>query len=92
VIEVRELRKVYPIHEKEAGLLGSLRAFARRRYRELAAVDGVTFSVAAGEVVDFLGPNGAGKTTTLKMLAGPLHPSGGQVRVAGFEPRQRRAD
>jgi len=74
------------------GFLGSLRAFVRRWYRDVWAVDGVPFSVAPGEVVGFLDPNGAGKTTPLKMLVGLLHPSGGQVRVVGFEPRQRRAD
>lgn len=90
MIEVDGLRKVYRVHEKEAGLRGSIRAFVARAYRDVAAVDGVSFQVAPGEVVGFLGPNGAGKTTTLKVLAGLLHPSEGRVRVAGFEPRRRQ--
>jgi ABC-2 type transport system ATP-binding protein len=89
VIHLEGLRKVYRVHEKEGGLRGSIRAFVDRRYRDVVAVDDVSFEVAAGEVVGFLGPNGAGKTTTLKVLAGLLHPSAGRVRVAGFEPRRR---
>jgi ABC-2 type transport system ATP-binding protein len=53
------------------------------------AVDGIDFRIVAGERVGFLGPNGAGKTTTLKVLSGLLHPTSGQVRVGGHEPRLR---
>jgi ABC-2 type transport system ATP-binding protein len=61
----------------------------RRRYETVKAVDGIDFSVGEGERVGFLGPNGAGKTTTLKMLSGLLHPTQGDVRVAGHVPRRR---
>jgi ABC-2 type transport system ATP-binding protein len=61
----------------------------RRTYKTVRAVDGVSFAVGAGERVGFLGPNGAGKTTTLKVLAGLLHPTGGEVTVDGHEPRLR---
>jgi ABC-2 type transport system ATP-binding protein len=53
------------------------------------AVDGISFSIAAGERVGFLGPNGAGKTTTLKMLSGLLHPTSGKALVAGHVPFAR---
>jgi sodium transport system ATP-binding protein len=56
--------------------------------RELAAVAGVSFSVAAGEVYGLLGPNGAGKTTTLRMLLGLLSPTSGQAEVAVFRSDQ----
>ena len=50
----------------------------------------MTFSIEEGEFVGFLGPNGAGKTTVLKMLSGLLYPSGGEARVLGFVPWERR--
>jgi ABC-2 type transport system ATP-binding protein len=56
------------------------------RYGSLAAVDRVSFSVAAGEVLALLGPNGAGKTTTVETLEGYRRPSAGRVRVLGLDP------
>jgi ABC-2 type transport system ATP-binding protein len=51
------------------------------------AVKGVDMSIPAGEFFGFLGPNGAGKTTTIKVLATLLSPTGGEVRVNGFDVR-----
>lgn len=59
----------------------------RKRYGDIAAVDGVDFSVEAGEVFALLGPNGAGKTTTVEILEGYRHPDGGSVTVLGQDPR-----
>jgi ABC-2 type transport system ATP-binding protein len=55
------------------------------RYGDLAALDGVSFAVKAGEVFGYLGPNGAGKSTTVRILLGLLHPTAGSVRVAGID-------
>ena len=56
-----------------------------KRYGDLLAVDSVSFTVGAGEVLGFLGPNGAGKSTTMKMIAGFLTPSDGSISVCGFD-------
>ncbi|WEL17772.1 MULTISPECIES: ABC transporter ATP-binding protein [unclassified Halorhabdus] len=56
----------------------------RKEYGGFAAVEGSTFSVDRGEVFGIIGPNGAGKTTTLKMLAGLIEPTAGDVRIAGL--------
>ena len=90
-VSVIDLAKHYRVHEKDAGLKGSLRAFFARRYRTVKAVDGVSFSLAPGERVGFLGPNGAGKTTTLKVLSGLLHPTSGEIQVLGHTPHRRES-
>jgi len=90
VIEVKNLTKIYRIHEKPAGFKNTAMDLIARKYIEKKAVDGVTFSVEPGEIVGLLGENGAGKTTTLKMLTGILYPTSGGVTVAGFTPTQRK--
>jgi ABC-2 type transport system ATP-binding protein len=60
-----------------------------KRYRDLIAVNGLSFTVDEGEIFGFLGPNGAGKTTTILMLLGLTEPSGGVVRVCGFDPARQ---
>ena len=56
-----------------------------KTYGEVAAVDGISFTVAEGGFFGFLGPNGAGKTTTMRILATLLRKTSGSVRVAGFD-------
>ncbi len=55
-----------------------------KRFGEMVAVEGLTFSVPAGEVFGLLGPNGAGKTTTIRMLSALIAPTAGTARVAGY--------
>jgi ABC-type multidrug transport system, ATPase component len=57
-----------------------------KRYRELTAVNGITFSVTKGELFGFLGPNGAGKTTTMKMVQCVSPRSGGELKIFGEDP------
>ncbi len=92
VIDIQHLRKVYTVPVRDAGVGAALRGLIHRETRAVAAVDDISFAVAAGEVVGFLGPNGAGKTTTLKMLAGLLHPTAGLATVLGFTPQRRERD
>src|SRR6202171_6596919 len=56
-----------------------------KRYGDKLAVDDLTFSVAPGEVLGFLGANGAGKSTTMRMIAGFISPSAGEVTVCGHD-------
>jgi ABC-2 type transport system ATP-binding protein len=56
-----------------------------KTYGETVAVQGITFSVAGGEILGLAGPNGAGKTTTLRALAGILKPTRGRLSIDGFD-------
>ena len=89
-IEASGLTKVYRTYKKESGLRGAIKGLVHRKYDETRAADNVSFTIEEGELVGFLGPNGAGKTTVLKMLSGLLNPSGGEARVLGFVPWERR--
>src|SRR5690349_7555660 len=89
-IEASNLTKIYRTYRKERGLWGAVKGLAWRRYQETRAADDITFQIEEGELVGFLGPNGAGKTTVLKMLSGLLNPTGGDARVLGFVPWERR--
>src|SRR5512133_1543658 len=91
-ILVEKLSKTYQVPEREGGFGSAVRSFFKRKYKDVKAVQDVSFKIEPGEVVGFLGPNGAGKTTTLKMLSGLLHPTGGHAHVLGFTPWQLKPD
>jgi ABC-2 type transport system ATP-binding protein len=92
VVHVSELTKVFKVPEREAGLRAAAKSLVRRTWREVRAVDAISFDIGPGEVVGFLGPNGAGKTTTLKMLSGLLYSTGGEARVLGHVPSKRERE
>ena len=56
----------------------------------MLAVAVVSLRVERGEIFGFLGPNGAGKTTTLRMIAGLIHPTAGEIRLFGEPVTPRR--
>jgi len=90
VIRARDLKKHFKVHKRPPGFVSAMKSLVRRRYEVVKAIDGVTFTIERGERVGFLGPNGAGKTTTLKVLAGLLHPTSGEVEVEGAVPFRRQ--
>jgi ABC-2 type transport system ATP-binding protein len=91
LIVAKNLTKHFKVHKREPGFGAAMKSLFVREYETVKAVDGVSFSIERGERVGFLGPNGAGKTTTLKVLAGLLHPTSGEVSVEGFVPFKREA-
>jgi len=63
-----------------------------KHFGTLAAVEGVSLRVEAGEILALLGPNGAGKTTTIRMLASILRPTRGTAKIKGFDVVQEPID
>ncbi len=84
LIRLVDVRKTFVLRER-AGRV-------RRTKREVAAVDGISLDVPAGQICGYIGPNGAGKSTTVKILTGILTATSGTVRVAGLDPRTRRVE
>lgn len=59
-------------------------------FKNLKAVNNISFSVKQGQIFAFLGPNGAGKSTTIKMLTTLLEPSSGEIKINGFSPDKNK--
>jgi ABC-2 type transport system ATP-binding protein len=92
IITVSNLSKHFKVARHQRGTSSALRNLLAREYRLVRAVDGISFEIEPGELVGYIGPNGAGKSTTIKMLAGLLVPSGGELWVSGRVPwKERRA-
>jgi len=63
-----------------------------KRYEDVTAVDGLSFTVEVGEIFGLLGPNGAGKSTTINILSGILEPTSGRATVLGFDVQSESAE
>ncbi|UCH26028.1 MAG: ATP-binding cassette domain-containing protein [Trueperaceae bacterium] len=90
IVHVSKLEKTFHVRRYHQGRWASLQNLVTRRSRLIRAVDGIDFTIEAGELVGYLGPNGAGKSTTIKMLTGLLVPSSGRLIVNGFVPWKDR--
>jgi len=90
MIEAKNLSKTFIKYEKGVGLKGMIKTFFKAKKVEKKAVDNISFRIDKGEIVGYIGANGAGKSTTIKMLAGILTPTGGEVIVDGNNPKKDR--
>ena len=89
-ILVDGLSKRFRAAVRDPGLAGALRGIFRRRTREIAALERVSFTLEEGELLGFIGPNGAGKSTAIKILSGIMQPSEGVCEVDGLVPWRER--
>ncbi|SHI60489.1 ATP-binding cassette domain-containing protein [Lutispora thermophila] len=79
IIEVESLTKCYKTLQKDSGIKNSLKSLFKREYKNILALDNISFNVEQGEMIGLIGLNGAGKTTLLKCLAGLIYPSKGEI-------------
>ena len=89
-IIVKDLNKTFKINQRDSGLMNAIKSFFKKNYKEVHAVDNMSFKINKGEIVAYIGPNGAGKSTTIKMLTGILKPDSGEIKVDGFNPFKDR--
>ena len=89
-IVVENLIKTYRIPERRPGIWGALVGVAKRTYRTVQALNGVSFSIEPGELVGYIGPNGAGKSTTIKVISGILNPDSGVCEIDELVPWENR--
>jgi ABC-2 type transport system ATP-binding protein len=92
MIKVENLTKTFTSHVKEPGLIGSLKGLVNRKTITKDALKSVNLTINQGEIVGLIGANGAGKTTLVKILAGIVHPTAGDVSILGFRPWERHND
>lgn len=92
IISVKNLNKIFKVHTRKSGVRNAIRSFFKREYKEIHAVNDVSFSIDKGEIVGYIGPNGAGKSTTIKMLAGILRPDSGSIKIMGKDPFKKRIE
>lgn len=90
ILQINHLTKHYILLKRRPGILGSIKNLFLPEFQTIKAVEQVSFSLDAGEIVGYLGPNGAGKSTTIKMLTGLLAPTSGEAQVNGYIPWKER--
>lgn len=91
-IETHELSRKFESYKKSEGLWNSVRGFWDRQTVQKLALKPTSLKIEAGQIVGLVGSNGAGKTTLLKLLSGLIAPTGGEARVLGYNPFERKTE
>jgi ABC-2 type transport system ATP-binding protein len=91
VIKLRGVSKTFKVAKRNKGVGAALVSLFKREFKQVKALDEISFSISEGEIVGYIGPNGAGKSTSIKVMSGILVPDGGECEIMGYTPwKQRR--
>ena len=92
MIELEHITKTYKVAQSNAGLGNAFKPPLKRDYKDVKALNDISFKINEGEMVGYIGPNGAGKSTTIKIMCGILTPESGECRINGLIPYKQRQD
>ncbi len=92
MITCTHLSKSFRIPVRKGGTKEAFKAFFKRDYRMIQALDDISFSIPEGEIVGYIGPNGAGKSSTIKIMSGILKADHGTVEINGLDPFRNRKE
>ncbi len=92
MIKITNLSKTFKVFKRGKGIRRAFVSLFKREYTRVEALRGIDLNVNDGEIVGYIGPNGAGKSTTIKIMAGILHPSGGECVINGHVPYLNRQE
>lgn len=87
---MKNICKTFKVSKRKAGLSKAVKAFFKREYEIVTALNNVSFNIHKGEMVGYIGPNGAGKSTTIKIMSGILNPDSGECTINGKTPWKNR--
>ena len=90
VILLKNIKKTFKVFTRKKGLGSAMLSMFKREYREIKALDDISFAMEKGEIAGFIGPNGAGKSTAIKIMSGILLPDSGECTVMGMCPWEKR--
>jgi ABC-2 type transport system ATP-binding protein len=90
MIKLKDIKKTFKVSKRKKGLRAVALSLFHREYDDIHALEGISFSLAEGEIAGFIGPNGAGKSTAIKIMGGILVPDSGECTVMGMCPWKQR--